>query len=79
MSSLYDLYPSAIGGVTWTGILPIAGIDSVNNYVGFDTNHFFSKEATLKDVVRSLHDMVNKDQVAINQVKQLTGGNSDED
>lgn len=67
-----ELYPSAIGGVTWVGYLPQEGIDNNNQYVGFDTNHYFPNEyqPTLKDVVRSLHDMVDKDQVAINGGKQ---------
>lgn len=72
-SCVEELYPNAIGGVTWVGYLPQEGIDDNNYYVGFDTNHFFSKEATLRDVVRSLHDMVDIDQAEIN------GGKNNED
>ena len=67
-SCVEELYPNAIGGVTWVGYLPQESIDNNNQYVGFDTNHYFPNEyqPTLKDVVRALHDMVDKDQVAIN-------------
>ena len=60
------------GGVSWVGYLPQEGIDNNNQYVGFDTSHYFPNEyqPTLKDVVRALHDMVDKDQVAINGGKQ---------
>lgn len=67
---VYELYPSAIGGVTWTGAFPVEGVDDINNYVGFDTNHFGTDKLTLKDVVKALHDMVDKDQAAINGGKQ---------
>ena len=71
-SCVEELYPNAIGGVTWVGYLPQEGIDNNNQYVGFDTSHYFPNEyqPTLKDVVRALHDMVDKDQVAINGGKQ---------
>lgn len=69
------LYPSAIGWVNWVGCFPQEGIDDNNHYVGFSTDHYFPHEyqPTLKDVVKSLHDMVDKDQVAIN------GGKNNED
>lgn len=61
-----DLYPNAIGGVTWVGAFPVEGVDDINSYIGFDTMHPFTRKMTLKDVVNSLHAMVNIDQAEIN-------------
>lgn len=52
-----DAYPTAIGGITWTGTLGGPYNDG-KTYVGFDTDHFNTQNSTLEDCIKSLKGMV---------------------
>lgn len=62
------LYPHASGGVTLVGYI---WFDPANQYVGFDTNHFFNRDANRQDCINALKDMVDYDQLKINNFKEL--------
>lgn len=57
---LDDLFPQALGGITYQGRLPNTLADDGKTYIGFDTAHFGMERVTLEQVLGALKEMEKK-------------------
>ena len=57
---LDDLFPQALGGITYQGRLPNTLADDGKTYIGFDTAHFGMERVTLELVLGALKEMEKK-------------------
>lgn len=59
-SKLDDLFPQALGGITYQGRLPNTLADDGETYIGFDTAHCGMEHVTLIQVLGALKEMEKK-------------------